>query len=71
MEQSHRKLKQRYYPTVGFNNVETAGYYCAAVAALNQFLRVCQSVGEGVSLPEHRHQNQARMKELRMMLKAT
>ena len=40
VEQSHRKLKQRYYPTMGFSNVETAGYFCEAVEELNQFLRV-------------------------------
>ncbi|MEO1095045.1 MAG: DDE-type integrase/transposase/recombinase [Cyanobacteria bacterium J06638_28] len=31
VEQSHRKLKQRYNPTLGFSNVETAGYCCEAV----------------------------------------
>ena len=71
VEHSHRQLKQRYYPTMGFSHVETAGYFCEAVEELNQFLRVRHSMGEGVSLPEHRHQIQARMKELRVMLKIT
>jgi transposase-like protein len=70
VEQSHRKLKQRYYPTLGFSNVETAGYFCEAVEELNQFLRVRQSMGEFVSLPEYRLQIQARMSELRDMMKA-
>jgi putative transposase len=70
VEQSHRKLKQRYYPTMGFSNVETAGYFCEAVEELNQFLRVRQHMGEVVSLPEHRTYVQERMQELRQMMKA-
>ena len=67
VEQSHRKLKHRYYPTIGFSNVETASYFCEAVEELNQ-LRVRRSM-EVVSLLEHQHQIQARMKEFRVMLK--
>jgi len=70
VEQSHRKLKQRYYPTQGFNNVETVGYFCEAVEELNQFLRVRQSMGDFVSLPECRLQIQAGMSELRDLMKA-
>ena len=70
VEQSHRQLKQRYYPTLGFSNVETAGYFCEAVEELNQFLRVRQTMGEVVSLPEYRSQIKARMSELRDMMKA-
>ncbi|WP_346293189.1 IS6 family transposase [Sphaerothrix gracilis] len=69
VEQSHRKLKQRYYPTMGFSNVETAGYFCEAVEELNQFLRVRQAMAEYVSLPERRSQLKARMSELRGMIK--
>ncbi|WP_346293689.1 IS6 family transposase [Sphaerothrix gracilis] len=69
IEQSHRKLKQRYYPTMGFSNVETAGYFCEAVEELNQFLRVRQAMAEYVSLPERRSQLKARMSELRGMIK--
>ena len=70
VEQSHRQLKQRYYPTLGFSHVETAGYFCEAVEELNQFLRVRQTMGEVVSLPEYRIQIKARMSELRDMMKA-
>ena len=70
VEQSHRKLKQRYYPTLGFGNVETAGAFCEAVEELNQFLRVRQAMGEFVSLPEYRIQIRARMSELRVLMKA-
>ena len=31
VEQSHWKLKQRYYPSMGFSNVETAGDFCTRV----------------------------------------
>ncbi|MEL6764713.1 MAG: DDE-type integrase/transposase/recombinase, partial [Cyanobacteria bacterium J06607_6] len=70
VEQSHRKLKQRYYPTMGLSNVETAGYFCEAGEELNQFLRVRRHMTEFVSLPEHRSQIQARMSELRDLMKA-
>ena len=70
VEQSHRKLKPRYYPTMGFSNVETVGYFSEAVEELNQFLRVRRHMTEFVSLPEHRLQIQARMVELRDMIKA-
>lgn len=70
VEQSHRKLKQRYYPTLGFSNVEAAEYFCEAIEELDLFLRVRQSMGEFVSLMEHRSQIQARMQELRVMMKA-
>ena len=71
VEQSYRKLKQGYYPTMGFGNVETAEDFCEVVKELNQFLRVCQFMGDVVSfLPEHRSQIQARMSELRKVLRA-
>ncbi|WP_239112463.1 hypothetical protein [Halomicronema sp. CCY15110] len=70
VEQSHRQLKPRYYLTLGFSQAEIAGYFCEAVKALNQFLRVRESMGEVVSLPEYRSQIKARMSELRDMMKA-
>jgi len=70
VEQSHRTLKQQYYPTMGFSNVETAGNFCEAVEELNQFLRVRQTMAEVVSLPEYQSQIQARMSELRDMMKS-
>ena len=70
VEPSHRKLKQRYYPTMGFSHVETAGYFGEAVEELNQFLRGRRPMAEVVSLPEYRIQIQARMQELGTIMKA-
>ena len=39
-EQSHRGVKQRYYPMRGFGNFESASRFCAAFEELQQYFRV-------------------------------
>ena len=39
-EQSHRALKQRYYPMLGFGSFESASRFCTAFDELQQYLRV-------------------------------
>ena len=39
-EQSHRAVKQRYYPMLGFGSFESAARFCAAFDELRQYLRV-------------------------------
>ena len=39
-EQSHRAVKQRYYPMLGFGSFESAARFCAAFDELRQYFRV-------------------------------
>jgi transposase-like protein len=51
-EQSHRAVKQRYYPMLGFGSFESAARFCSAFDELRQYFRVRRR-GEGqVSLAE-------------------
>ncbi len=38
-EQSHRAVKQRYYPMLGFGNFESASRFCSAFDELRQYFR--------------------------------
>jgi len=40
MEQSHRPIKQRYYPMPGFRNFESASRFCSAFDELRNYLRI-------------------------------
>jgi hypothetical protein len=40
MEQSHRPIKQRYYPMLGFRNFESASRFCGAFDELRNYLRI-------------------------------
>ena len=63
-EQSHRAVKQRYYPMLGFGNFESASRFCAAFDELQQYFRVRRR-GEGhVSLAEQRQLFVARWRSL-------
>ncbi len=53
-EQSHRPVKQRYYPMLGFGSFESASRFCLAFDELRQYFRVRRR-GEGyVSLAKQR-----------------
>ena len=53
-EQSHRGVKQRYYPMLGFGSFESASRFCLAFDELRQYFCV-RSRGEGyVSLAKQR-----------------
>ena len=54
IEQSHRAVKQRYLPMLGFGSFESASRFGAAFDELRQYFRVRRR-GEGpVSLAEQR-----------------
>ena len=40
MEQSHRPIKQRYYPMPGFRNFESASRFCSAFDELRNYLGI-------------------------------
>ena len=39
-EQSHRPLKQRYYPMLGFGNFESASRFCTAFNEVHNYFRI-------------------------------
>ena len=53
-EQSHRPVKQRYYPMLGFGNFESAARFCSAFDELRQYFRVRRRGDDHVSLAEQR-----------------
>ncbi|MDA0256502.1 MAG: DDE-type integrase/transposase/recombinase, partial [Chloroflexi bacterium] len=53
-EQSHRPVKQRYYPMLGFWNFESAARFCSAFDELRQYFRVHRRDDDHVSLAEQR-----------------
>ena len=53
-EQSHRAVKQCYYPMLGFGSFESASRFCAAFDELRQYVRVRRRGESHVSLAEQR-----------------
>ena len=53
-EQSHRGVKQRYYPMLGFGSFESASRFCSAFDELRQYFRVRRRGEAHVSLAEQR-----------------
>ena len=53
-EQSHRAVKQRYYPMQGFGSFESASRFCSAFDELRQYFRVRRRGGAHVALTEQR-----------------
>jgi transposase-like protein len=45
IEQDHRGIKQRYYPTLGFNNFDAAQRFCRVVDEVRHFFRPWQRMG--------------------------
>ncbi len=54
IEQDHRGIKHRYYPTLGFHNFDAAQRFCRVVEEVRNFLRPRRWMGEVVSLAERR-----------------
>lgn len=50
VEQSHRPVKHRYYPTLGSSKFEAAQRFCQAVDEVSNFLRPRSQMAEFVSL---------------------
>jgi putative transposase len=53
-EQSHRGLKQRYYPMLGFGHFESASRFCSAFDELWDYFRVRRRGQPTVSLADQR-----------------
>ena len=54
IEQSHRGIKQRYYPMMGFGEFEAAQRFCQAFDEVRNFVRPRNWMGEFVSLKQRR-----------------
>ena len=53
-EQSHRAVKQRCYPMLGFGSFESASRFCSAFDELRQYFRVRRRGDAHISLAEQR-----------------
>ncbi len=63
-EQSHRAIKQRYYPMLGFGSFASAARFCSAFDELRQYFRARQRRDEYVALAEQRPLFVARWRSL-------
>lgn len=68
VEQSHRLVKYRYYPTLGFGDIESANRFCRAVDEVANFLRPRSQMAEFVCLSDRRAQFVQKVKELEALL---
>ena len=69
-EQSHRAVKQRYYPMLGFGSFESASRFCAAFDELRQYFSVRLRGQPHVPLAEQRRLFRARWDSLIVELAA-
>lgn len=67
IEQDHRGIKQRYYPTLGFNTFDAAQRFCRIVDEVRDFFRPRQWMGQFFSLAQRRTQFLRRADELRSL----
>ncbi|MFK8185435.1 MAG: DDE-type integrase/transposase/recombinase [Phormidesmis sp.] len=70
VEQSHRRIKHRYYPTLGFGEFETAQRLCRAVDEVGNFLRPRSRMAEFVCLADLRQKFMQGVGELAASFKA-
>ncbi|HEX2171330.1 MAG TPA: DDE-type integrase/transposase/recombinase, partial [Dehalococcoidia bacterium] len=64
LEQDHRGIKQRYYPTRGVGSFEAAARFCTAHDELRDYFRPRRALGEVVSLAAQRQVFRARWSAL-------
>lgn len=70
IEQSHRGIKQRYYPTLGLGAFESGKQFCQAFDEVRQFFRPRARMTEFVSLSEQRERFVERVDELQALFEA-
>jgi putative transposase len=54
IEQDHRGIKQRYYPTLGFKVLKTAAGFCRVYDEVRNYFRPRQKMGQEISLGRRR-----------------
>jgi len=70
MEQDQRGVKQRYYPMLGFGNLESASRFCTAFDEQRNYFRYRTKPKEKVSLPEQRQLFRQRFGTLQSLIMA-
>ncbi len=70
VEQSHRTVKHRYYPTLGFGEFEAAQRFCKVVDEVGHFLRARSRMAEFVSLSDRRERFKSKVDELATIFQA-
>ena len=70
VEQSHRRVKHRYYPTLGFGEFDAAQRFCRAVDEVGNFLRPQSQMAEYVSLFDRRQKFMKGAEELEALFLA-
>ncbi|MEO1125724.1 MAG: IS6 family transposase [Cyanobacteria bacterium J06639_16] len=70
VEQSHRPVKHRYYPTLGFGEFDAAQRFCRAVDEVGNFLRPQSQMAEYVSLFDRRQKFMKGVEELEALFLA-
>ena len=70
VEQSHRTVKHRYYPTLGFGEFEAAQRFCKAVDEVGNFLRPHRQMAEFVCLSDRRTKFMKGVEELEVLFQA-
>nr|WP_242043485.1 IS6 family transposase [Leptolyngbya sp. FACHB-671] len=70
IEQSHRGIKQRYSPMLGFGAIESAKRFCQAFDEVRQFLRPGAKMTELASLSKQREHFVERVSELEELFQA-
>ncbi len=70
VEQSHRRIKHRYYPTLGFGEFDAAQWFCRAVDEVGNFLRPRSQMAEFVCLSERRQRFVKGVEKLEALFKA-
>ena len=71
IEQSHRRIKQRYYPMLGFGEFESTQRFCQVHDEGRNYIRPRLYMAEVVSLPERRELFIERVDELRVIFQAS
>ena len=67
LEQSHRGIKHRYYPTLGFGEFEAAQRFCQVVDEVNNFGRPRNQMGEFGSLSDQKNRFLDGIQELEVL----
>ncbi len=70
IKQSHRGIKQRYYPTLGFGAIESAKRFCQAFDEVKQFLQPRAKIIGLMSLSKQREHFIERVNELQNLFHA-
>ncbi len=70
VEQSHRTVKHRYYPTLGFGEFEAAQRFCKAVDEVGNFLRPRTHMREFVCLSDQRKKFMKGVEDLEALFRA-